>query len=387
MSYKAFEDFYKEAEIKHLILHQHKDYLISPPFATDLCKEYSRVLIINNDLSMKFIDTELPPATSKYNSTCSIGDSVWMMPYGIWDAFNVVLELKNSQPIYHYINKPGMGQFYSVGCNGKTAFSFPLGYSETAFAIYINNGTVTTIDVDNTEYIKRHMGTVFCNGSYWSAPRSDTPNYVNLVQFDGKSITNHPIDVKRPYVTRKYTDIVVKDNILYALPFGEQPGMTEVIEFNTDTNCCNLYELDVPDFAKKFNAMVLVGDNIIGLPYGDKDYGSSNWGVSFNTNTKKSTKFNIGEELAHGGKYRYRTGIDFNNSAIFFPGGTPGCPIIRVNADLSIDKLYIENYMLGRPIKFQDKVVSIAYHMNTKEHFLFLLNDDLSTTFLKIDVT
>jgi len=45
MSYKSFEDYYREAEIKHLVLFKHGNYLISPPFCTDKCKEYSRVLI------------------------------------------------------------------------------------------------------------------------------------------------------------------------------------------------------------------------------------------------------------------------------------------------------------------------------------------------------
>ena len=41
--YKAFQDFYKEQSIKHMLLVEHNNELLSPPFATEKCKDYSKV--------------------------------------------------------------------------------------------------------------------------------------------------------------------------------------------------------------------------------------------------------------------------------------------------------------------------------------------------------
>ena len=101
MTYKSFEDYYREAEIKHLVLFKHNGCLISPPFCTDRCKDYSRVMIYKNG-SCNWIDVDTPPATSKYNSMISIGNSVFFAPYGIWDKFNTVLEINFDTTSPHY---------------------------------------------------------------------------------------------------------------------------------------------------------------------------------------------------------------------------------------------------------------------------------------------
>jgi len=180
MAYKAFQDFYHEQSIKHLLLHEHKDILVSPPFATESCKDYSKVLCIDGDKQWT-IDLDLPPVTSKFNGAITMGDSVWFIPYGIWDDFNIVVQLKNFEPIYHKIDMPGKGQFYSTATNGTTAFSFPLGYEDTSYGLYISNETVTVVPFDKQSHMKLHMGTVYCNGRYWSAPRSDNSGYINTL--------------------------------------------------------------------------------------------------------------------------------------------------------------------------------------------------------------
>jgi hypothetical protein len=372
MSYKAFQDFYLEEPIKHLLLHEHNGMLLSPPFATEQCKDYSKVLCFK-DGKQWTIDLELPPVTSKFNSMVSINDSVWFIPYGIWDNFNIVVQLKDLTPIYHKIDMPGKGQFYSTATNGITAFSFPLGYEDTSYGLFIENESVSLIPFDRQNHVKLHMGSVYCNGRYWSAPRSDTPGYVNLVSFDGHKLVNYPITVKDPTVTRKYTDIIVKDNILYSLPFGETSGMTEVIEFNTITNEYKLYDLDIPDFAKKFNAGVLVDDVIIALPYGDENADNSNLGLIYNTHTHEYKTFDIG--LNWGGKYRFRCGVASKGCAVFLPGGTPTCPVLVIDKQGNILKREMhDGYMLGRPIVYNDSVVAMSYNMQTKEHKLITID-------------
>lgn len=379
MGYKAFQDYYKEAEIKHLLLHVHGDLLISPPFATDKCKDYSKVMVIDNTL-ISYIDLILPPATSKFNTSVSINDSVWFIPYGIWDDFNIVVELNNLKPIYHTIDKPGKGQFYSAATDGATAFSFPLGYEDTNFGIYIKDGKVITVDFDVSDHTKLHMGTVWCNNRYWSPPRSDEAGYANVVCYDGAMITTYKVNVSDPTITRKYSDFVVCGNTLYALPYGEQPGMTEVLEFDTVSGDHYLHKLTVPDFAKKYNCMVLLDEVIIGLPYGTEKEFNSNWGVSFNTVTKESTAFDIGKELAHGGKYRYRCGINYNGSAVFLPAGTPSCPVIKITKDLQISSIQLEHVMLGRPVLHNKKLKALGHHMIDKTLSLYTFEEDLTYT-------
>lgn len=375
MAYKAFQDFYKEQSIKNLIVFEHNGILVSPPFATDLCKNYSTVLCFDENKSWS-IDLDLPPATSKFNSTVSIDDSLWLIPYGIWDNFNVVVQLKNFKPIYHYIDKPGKGQFYNAATDGKTAFSFPLGYQETNYGLFVTNDRVETVDFDKENYTKLHMGTVYCNGRYWSAPRGDESGYVNLMSFDGHRLESYPIAVKDCSITRKFTDIIVSKNKLFALPFGETPGATEILEFDTETNTYQLHDLDIPDFAKKFNAGVLVDDTIIALPYGDENFNDSNWGLIYNINTRDYKVFDIG--IHHGGKYRFRSGIAYKGNAVFLPSGSPSCPLMVINKQGEvITKSYHPNVMLGRPIVYKDRLVTMSYDFSTKTSQLLFLDSFL----------
>lgn len=387
MKYKAFEEFYREAQIKHLMLQEYQGVLISPPFCTDKCKDYNRLMIIDNE-NVKFIELDLPPATSKFSGHALIGDSIWFIPYGIWDHFDVVLQLKDFKPIYHKINRTGKGQFYNMDTDGKTAFSFPLGYEGTNFCLYIKDEQVHTIDFEPQPYLKLHMGTVYCNGRYWSPPRSEGgtgPGYINMMSFDGKDVKTYPINVPNTYVTRKYSDMVVVGNTLYALPFGEQPGLNEVLEFNTDTNEYKLHKLDVPDFAKKYNCMVVVDEYIIGLPYGTKDENGSNIGVRFNTIDKTSTAFNIGDDFTFGGKYRFRSGVNYNGRAVFLPSGTPTCPVISIGKDLDMISTHIPGTLLGRPILYKGKLKALGYDIENHFLSLFTFEDDLTYTTLKLD--
>jgi len=383
MAYKAFQDFYLEESIKHLLLTEYNGCLVSPPFATEKCKDYNQIMIIGNDVS--FIDLDLPPATSKFNAYTVIGDSLWLIPYGIWDNFNVVVQLKDFKPIYHYIDKPGKGQFYNVASNGETAFSFPLGYEDTSFGIFIRDQQVHTVEFEKQSQTKLHMGCVYANGKYWSAPRGDEPGYVNMMSFDGEQLKSYPINLPNPNITRKYTDIIVKGNTLYAMPFGEQPGLMEVIEFDTVSENYKLHKLNMPDVAKKFNCMVEVDEYIIGLPYGTKGDTNSRWGISFNTTTNDSACFDLGEDFADGGKYRFRCGVNFNNNAVFFPAGTPDCPIVKVSKDLTITTKHIEGVMFGRPIVHDNKLKVLGYDMRDATNSLYEFDESLtySKTFLR----
>jgi len=375
MAYKAFQDFYHDEAIKHLVLHNHNGILVSPPFATEKCRDYSKVMYIQ-DQDIAFIDLDLPPATSKFNAVVSIEDSVWFIPYGIYDNFNVVVQLKNGSPIYHNIDKPGKGQFYSVATDGKTAFGFPLGYKDTGYGIYIKDEKIQIIDFNKQGHTKLHMGTVYCNGSYWSAPRGDTSGYCDLVKFDGSKITRYEIKVKNPHITRKYTDIIVYGNKLFCMPYGEEPGINEVIEFDTFTETYVLHELDIPDFAKKFNTSVLVDDTIISLPYGDEMSNDSNWGLLFDVNTKEHRVFDIG--LDFGGKYRFRSGINYQDKAMFLPTGTPSCPILLIDKKGNISsKEYTNDFLIGRPIKHNNMIKTMAYSFKDKESYVMSLDSFL----------
>lgn len=382
MTYKAFEDFYKDADIKHLLLQEYQGVLVSPPFCTDNCKDYNQLMIVDGQ-HIHFIDLDLPPATSKFSGHAVIGDSIWFIPYGIWDHFDVVLEIKNFKPIYHSVGRSGKGQFYNMDTDGSTGFSFPLGYEDTNFCLYIKDGQVHTIDFEKQPYSKLHMGTVYCNGRYWSAPRSDGKGgsgYINMMSFDGKEVTTYPINVSDHSITRKYSDMVSIGNTLYALPFGEQPGMNEVLEFDTETNEYSLHKLNIPDFSKKFNCMVIVDEYIFGLPYGTKKEHGSNYGVIFNTIDKSSKFFDIGNDLGFGGKYRFRCGVNYNNKAVFFPTGTPSCPIISVDKNLNVISKYIEGILFGRPILYKNNITVIGYYLEKKCLSLFFFDENLSYT-------
>lgn len=374
--YKAFEEFYRKAKIKHLLLAEHEDMLISPPFATELCKDYSRVAVYNPVVKhVSYIDLNLPAVTSKTNAIATVNDSSWLIPYGIWDEFNTVVELKGITPVYHQLDKLGKGQFYSVASNGTSACSFPLGYQETSFIIYIDDEGLHTVNFESNNK-KCHMGTVYCNGQYWSMPRGDFRNYNSLVSYDGTNITKYGINVA-PQITRKFTDLIPVGNTLYSLPFGESAGLTAVVEFDTNTWKSRTYELDVPDFGKKYNAQVLLNENIIGLPYGEEYEENSNWGVVFNTVTKQSKRFDI--KLNFGGKYRYRCGIAYKGNAIFLPTGSPDCPIISVDENGNFKASKIDsNLIFGRPIIHNDILMSICYNITDSSHTIVEIDEDLN---------
>lgn len=371
MSYKTFQDWYHEAEIKHLLLLQHKDNLISPPFATELCKDYATFW----HSAGYTLDLNLPAATSKTNACTVIGETVWMVPYGIYDDLNFVVRISHGKDYYHELPFKGKGQYYSIANNGESAFSFPLGYEGTNYGLYMKNDEVSVHELP-FQGKKLHMGTVYCNGRYWSMPRGDIP-YNMLLSFDGEKYCNYELTGINSNITRKYTDIVVKENTLYSLPFGETSGLNEVIEFDTETNSLSYHKLNVPDFAKKYNTAVLLDDVIIGVPYGDENAFNSNWGVVFNTTDKTSKAFDIG--IGHGGKYRYRSGIVHYSHAFFFPSGTPSCPILKIDKEGNIvQEKYFDGFMLGRPIIYMDMLTVIAYDIDTREqHVLYLDHDDL----------
>jgi hypothetical protein len=161
MAYKKFQDWYHQANIKHLILHNHNGYLISPPFATKKCEDYNKIM--KYDGTVSYIDTELPKGTSKTNSVINVDGSSWFIPYAIYDEFNTVLELRNETVIHHKLEASGKGQFYSGASNGDVGFSFPLGYEGTQYALLIKDNNVTLLPFFHT-VSKAHMGAVYCNG-------------------------------------------------------------------------------------------------------------------------------------------------------------------------------------------------------------------------------
>lgn len=380
MKYKAFEDWYREATIKHLIIQEYKNDLISPPFATELCKNYST---FKNISQSKSIELELPPCTSKTNTCEIINDSAWMIPYGIYDEMNQVVQIKDTEAIYHNIGLTGKGQFYSLATNGETGFSFPLGYEGTNSAIYIKNDTIELhkLPVNGK---KLHMGTVYCNGKFWSMPRGDDPGYNLLLGFDGLKIYSFEITEIDNNITRKYSDIIIKENTLYALPFGETPGLNEIIEFDTDSNSMNVYKINGRDFGKKYNTGVLLNKKIIAVPYGEDYSNDSNWGLVFDTETKETKQFDIG--ISFGGKYRFRSGIAFKNHAYFFPTGTPSCPILKINDEGEIEKkLYMTNFLLGRPIIHKGSLTVMAYNIDSRKNYVFLFDEHLNL-FSEIDI-
>lgn len=378
MAYKAFQDWYHEASIKHLLLHEYQGNIVSPPFATEKCKTYNKMLIWNRN-EHRWLDLDLPPVTSKTNAVVEADESLWLIPYGIYDNFSTVVELNGLDITYHDTKHPGKGQFYSVATDGKRAFSFPLGYEETSYGIYIENKSVKAIEFDKQAHIKLHMGCVYSNGKFWSMPRSDTSGYDKLVSFDGSSFDFFTVPGIDTSITRKFTDLIAVDNTLYALPFGETPGLNDIIEFNTDSKTFCLHRIRGPDFAKKYNASVLVDNKIIGLPYGDEHFYNSNLGIVFDIETKEILQFDIG--IAHGGKYRYRSGIAYRNHAYFFPAGTPSCPIMKIDKNGNIiKKLFLENTMVGRPIIYQDKLFVMCYCIDTQDHKILSFDSDLNST-------
>ena len=378
MTYKSFEDFYREAEIHHLVVWEDNGSLISPPFCTDNCKDYSKVMILKDNL--EFINVDTPLATSKFNAMAKVDESLWFVPYGIWDQFNVVLEIKNNKPITHYINSSSKGQFYNLASNGSSAFSAPLGYDTVSFALFIKNGIIKQIPMPNTGELKKHMGVVFLNGHYWSPPRGEGYDYDQILKFNPDTEELNFIKTDIPKSRRKYSDFIIAGDKLFALPLGRDFELKHMLVVDTLTDLVELVKLNVPRFVKKYNAGVLLEDTIIAMPYGNKNDKENNYGLLFNTTTYKHSTFDIGQEF--GGKYRFRSGIEFNNLAVFFPTGSPNIEIIAVDITGNIiwKKLFNE-YIFGRPIVYNNQATTIAYHIKTKKHYLFSLTKNFETKF------
>jgi hypothetical protein len=383
MTYKSFEDYYKEATIKHLVLFKHGDYLISPPFCTDKCKDYSRVLIYK-DGKVVWFDVDTPPATSKYNSMASIGNSVFFAPYAIWDEFNTILELDFSNNVkakYHSIDSNVTGQFYNIASDGVTAFSAPLGYNIINFGLFIKDGVVKQIPIPPTDSLKRHMGCVFSNGNYYSPPRGETLDYDSILKFNPNTEEVTMIKVNNlPLSKRKYSDFIQVGNKLFALPFGRSGDLRYMLVLDTITDSTELVELNLPPFMKKYNVGVLLDDIIIAVPYGHKDDGDANYGLVFNTTTYEHTTFDIGQSF--GGKYRFRCGIVYNNAALFFPTGTPNADIIAIDkTGTIIFRKSFPEYILGRPVEYNGLIYTLAYQVVTQAHCLITLDKDYNINF------
>ena len=172
---------------------------------------------------------------------------------------------------------------------------------------------------------------------------------------------------------------------MFALPFGQNGHLDEVLVFDTDTLTYKFDQLDIPVFFKKFNCGVLIEDTIIALPYGDKSQTNSNYGLVYNCDTGSSKHFNFGDDLGFGGKYRFRCCLAFNDLAVFFPTGTPNVPLLALDKDGNvIFKKYFTEFVLGRPVTFQNKIWNIAYHIETKKHFLISIDGNFATEFIPI---
>jgi hypothetical protein len=383
MKYKSFEDFYRDANIKHLVVWEDNGELISPPFCTDKCKDYSKVLHYKNG-EVTYQDVETQSATSKFNSMARVGKSIWFAPYGIWDNFNTVLELRSGKSLSHTISSTAKGQFYNLASNGEHAFASPLGYEEVSFALFIKDHTVKQIPMPTTGELKKHMGTVWCNGHYWSPPRGEGYDYNQILKFNPDTEELSFITVDLPKARRKYSDFIVVGDKLFALPLGRDYELNHILVVDTNTDKTELVELDVPRFVKKYNAGVVLNDVIIAMPYGHKDNGDANHGLVFNTKTYKHTTFDIGANF--GGKYRFRSGIAFNGLAVFLPTGTPAAPIIVVDKKGNI--LFEEtntNFILGRPELYNEMVYTLAYEIATGDCYMFTLDKDFNTTYTLID--
>lgn len=380
MTYKAFEDYYKEARIHHLVLFEYNGYLISPPFCTDKCKDYSNVMVYK-DGDIAYIGIDTPPATSKYNSMAVVGDSLFFAPYGIWDNFNTVLELKNWKPVYHTLDSTGKGQFYNMASDGVTAFAAPLGYDPVSFGLFIKDGKVKQIPIPDSLALKRHMGCVLANGNYYSPPRGETLDYDTILKFNPttEEVTMIKVD-NLPLSKRKYSDFIQVDNKLFALPFGREQELHHMLVLDTITDTTELVELNVPPFMKKYNVGVLLDDVIIAMPYGHKDDGDANHGLVFNTTTYEHSTFDVTQTF--GGKYRFRSGIAYNSVALFFPTGTPNADIVAIDKTGTIVfRKSFPEYILGRPIEYNELVYTLAYQVITQEHCLVTLDKDYNINF------
>jgi hypothetical protein len=383
MSYKSFEDYYRAATIKHLVLFEHDGYLVSPPFCTDTCKEYSKVMFIK-DGKVSFLDVDTPPATSKYNSMVTIGDSMYFPPYGIWDNFNTLLEIKDNKPYYHTIDSSSKGQYYNMSSDGSTAFAAPLGYEPISSCLFIKDGVVKQIPVEESPILKRHMGSVYCNGKYYSPPRGEDNTYNQLLTFDPVTEQVKMIDVPGlPLSKRKYTDFLVIGTKLYALPFGREVELRDMLVVDTTDDSVELIELNTPHFMKKYNAGVVLDETIIAMPYGHKDDGDASTGLIFNTVTREQKTFDIGKGF--GGKYRFRTGCEYNGNAVFFPAGAPNADInvINKNGDVVFRTSY-PDFIIGRPLVHKGLVYTLAYNVYSKDHYILTMNSQFHIDFTAI---
>jgi hypothetical protein len=105
----------------------------------------------------------------------------------------------------------------------------------------------------------------------------------------------------------------------------------------------------------------------------------------YNCDTGKSESFDISETLNFGGKYRFRSGIEFEGYAVFFPTGSPSVPLIVLDKEgNTIHRQYYRDYVLGRPIVYQGRVWTIAYEIKTKQQFLFALDSSFVAEFIPI---
>ena len=89
-------------------------------------------------------------------------------------------------------------------------------------------------------------------------------------------------------------------------------------------------------------------------------------------------------KLNFGGKYRFRSGIEYMGNAYFFPSGTPSCPILKIDQTGEIVRgVYVNNIMFGRPIVYQNQIHVIGHHMKTNEEAIYIVKEDLSYEMLR----
>ena len=329
------------------IVCQYKNDLVSLLFTTD--NSNFKVLNKNRNIALDTIN--------KINVCKVVKHDIWLV------TPESVVQVRNYKPKYYNIDTDS-SQYYSLASNGETAFGFG-----SKFAICLNNN-VEFIEMP-TQGTKLHIGTVYCNGSYWSMPSGKEAGYNSIVEFDGEQINNYPINQINNTISSKYSDITVVGNILYALPFGETAGLNEVVEFNTETKEIKVYKTQCKDFAKKYSCSVLIGDKIIAVPYGEDN--NCNWGLIFDTKTKQSINFGVNFR-----GYQFRSGIRFNTHAVFFPLETPDCPILKINVNGAVVKeVYLKDYLLGRPIMHNHSLKVIGYHTSTETYHLLEFNEEL----------
>jgi hypothetical protein len=129
--------------------------------------------------------------------------------------------------------------------------------------------------------------------------------------------------------------------------------------------------------------MVLLDNVIIGLPYGDKNDTNSRYGIVFDTVNKTSKSFDVG--LGFGGKYRYRSGISFNELAWFFPSGSPNCPILVIDKfGKIVYERKFEHLMFGRPVIYKEKIYILVYSIETEQQMIYIFDENFNITVVDI---